>query len=144
RSAGAALTKVDDYETTLARRFARERLAALVAADPTLRSQSTATVAPPPGKLTSSAAPASAEIRKVALIVGNGGYKSVPRLDNPPRDARLIEDTLRGLGFQTVTLAPDLARDQFFTALRDFGREAEKADWAVVYYAGHGMEIGGI
>ena len=43
-----------------------------------------------------------------------------------------------------MTLAPDLARDQFFTALRDFGREAEKADWAVVYYAGHGMEIGGI
>jgi tetratricopeptide (TPR) repeat protein len=144
RSAGAALTKVDEYETTLARRFAKERLAALVAADPSLRSQSTAPVAPPPGKLTSSAAPVSAEIRKVALIVGNGGYKSVPKLDNPPRDARLIADTLRGLGFQTVTLAPDLARDQFFTALRDFGREAEKADWAVVYYAGHGMEIGGI
>lgn len=144
RSAGAALTKVDEYETTLARRFARERLAALVAADPSLRSQSTAPVAPPPGKLNSSASPASSAIRKVALIVGNGGYKSVPALANPPRDARLIADTMRGLGFQTVTLAPDLSRDQFFAALRDFGREAEKADWAVVYYAGHGMEIGGI
>jgi uncharacterized caspase-like protein len=82
--------------------------------------------------------------RKVALIVGNGAYRNVPKLDNPPRDAKLIADTLRSLGFATVTLAPDLARDQFFTALRDFGREAEKADWAVVYYAGHGMEIGGI
>src|SRR5439155_27317855 len=83
-------------------------------------------------------------IRKVALIVGNGAYRNVPKLDNPPRDAKLIADTLRGLGFATVTLAPDLGRDQFFAALRDFGREAEKADWAVVYYAGHGMEIGGI
>src|SRR5204863_2767948 len=43
-----------------------------------------------------------------------------------------------------LTLAPDVGRDQFFAALRDFGREAEKADWAVVYYAGHGMEIGGV
>lgn len=144
RSAGAALTKVDEYETTLARRFAKERLAALVAADPSLRSQSSAPVAPPSGKLTSSAAPAFAEVRKVALIVGNGAYNNVEKLANPPRDAKLIADTLRGLGFQTVTLAPDLTRDRFFGALRDFGREAEKADWAVVYYAGHGMEIGGI
>ena len=144
RSAGAALTKFDEYEITLARRFAKERLAVLVAADPSLRSQSTESVAPPAGKLPGSAAPASAAVRKVALIVGNGGYKSVPALANPPRDARLIADTLRGLGFQTVTLAPDLSRDQFFAALRDFGHEAERADWAVVYYAGHGMEIGGI
>lgn len=144
RSAGAALTKVDEYETTLARRFAKDRLATLVAADPSLRSQTPGPVVPPGGKLTSSAAPAASVTRKVALIVGNGAYRSVPRLDNPPRDARLIADTLRDLGFETVTLASDLARDQFFTALRDFGRNAEKADWAVVYYAGHGMEIGGI
>jgi tetratricopeptide (TPR) repeat protein len=141
RSAGAALTKVDDYETTRARGFARERLAALIAADPSLRSQATAPVVSPGGK---PAAPAAVGTRKVALIVGNGAYKSVPKLDNPPRDAKLIADTLRGLGFQTVTLASDLARDQFFAALRDFGREAEKSDWAVVYFAGHGMEIGGI
>jgi tetratricopeptide (TPR) repeat protein len=144
RSAGAALTKVDEYETTLARRFAKERLAALVAADPSLRSQSMEPVAPPAGKVTSPAAPAASTPRKVALIIGNGAYRNVQKLDNPPRDAKLIADTLRGLGFQTVTLAPDVTRDQFFAALRDFSREAEKADWAVVYYAGHGMEIGGI
>ena len=80
----------------------------------------------------------------MALIVGNGAYKNVQQLDNPPRDARLIADTFRGLGFATVTLAPDLTRDKFFAALRDFGAEAEKSDWAVVYYAGHGMEIGGV
>lgn len=142
RSAGAALTRVDDYETTQARRFARERLAALVAADPSLRKPS-----PSPGagaKPGAPAAPLASDTRKVALIVGNGAYRSVPKLDNPPRDARLIADTLRGLGFQTVTLASDLDRDRFFAALRDFGREAEKSDWAVVYFAGHGMEIGGV
>lgn len=144
RSAGAALTKVDEYETTLARRFAKERLAALVAADPSLRSLSTESVAPAPGKPAAPDAPAPLASRKVALIVGNGAYSNVEKLANPPRDAKLIADTLRGLGFQTVTLAPDLTRDKFFAALRDFGREAEKADWAVVYYAGHGMEIGGI
>lgn len=144
RSASAALTKFDEYEVGVARRFAKERLAVLVAADPSLRSQSTEPVAPPAGKPAAPAGPPVSVTRKVALIVGNGAYRSVPKLDNPPRDARLIADTLRGLGFQTVSLAADLGRDQFFAALREFGREAEKADWAVVYYAGHGMEIGGI
>ena len=123
RSAGAALTKVDDFETTLARRFAKERLEVLAAG----------------GKAAPAAGP-----RKVALIVGNGGYSNVDKLDNPPRDAKLMADTFRNLGFHTVTLAPDLTRDKFFATLRQFGSEAEKADWAVVYYAGHGMEIGGI
>jgi tetratricopeptide (TPR) repeat protein len=123
RSAGAALTKVDEFETTLARRFAKERLEVLAAG--------------------SKAVPAAGP-RKVALIVGNGSYSNVDKLDNPPRDAKLMADTFRNLGFHTVTLAPDLTRDKFFAALRQFGSEAEKADWAVVYYAGHGMEIGGI
>lgn len=38
----------------------------------------------------------------------------------------------------------DLTRDKFFEALKSFAEEAEKADWAVVYYAGHGFEIGGV
>jgi uncharacterized caspase-like protein len=81
---------------------------------------------------------------RIALIIGNGAYKNVHALDNPPRDARLIADSLKGLGFQTVTLANDLTRDKFFATLRAFAAEAEKADWAVVYYAGHGFEIGGV
>ena len=77
-------------------------------------------------------------------MIGNGAYKTVPALENPPRDARLIADTLKGIGFQTVTLANDLTRDRFFETLKTFAAEAEKADWAVVYYAGHGFEIGGV
>ncbi|KJC59610.1 hypothetical protein UP10_16915 [Bradyrhizobium sp. LTSPM299] len=140
RSASATLTKYDDTDTAIARRTAKERLAALMAVLP-----SPAAAAPPkpaPGKTVAPAEPAGP--RKVALIVGNGAYKNVQPLDNPPRDARLIASTFRELGFATVTLAPDLTRDKFFAALHEFGAEAEKSDWAVVYYAGHGMEIGGV
>ena len=122
RSAAYALTPFDNYDAKQAREKARARLVALM---PT--------------------APAGANAgRRVALIVGNGGYKNVPSLENPPRDAKLIAGTLRDLGFQTVTLANDLTRDRFFEALHAFASEAEKADWAVVYYAGHGLEIGGV
>lgn len=43
-----------------------------------------------------------------------------------------------------MTLANDLTRDKFFETLRAFASDAEKADWAVVYYAGHGFEVGGV
>jgi tetratricopeptide (TPR) repeat protein len=121
RSAAYALTPFDELDVAMARTAARDRLAALT---PQVSTGSTA--------------------RRVALIIGNGAYRNVHALDNPPRDARLIADALNAVGFQTVTLANDLTRDKFFDALHSFATEAEKADWAVVYYAGHGMEIGGI
>jgi len=122
RSAAFALTPYDNFETALARQIARERLAAL----------------------TPQAPAAPDKLRRIALIIGNGAYQNVHQLGNPPRDARLIAGALRDVGFQAVTLSNDLTRDQFFEALRAFATEAEKADWAVVYYAGHGFEIGGV
>jgi tetratricopeptide (TPR) repeat protein len=122
RSAAFALTPYDNFETALARQIARERLAALTPQAP--------------------AAPST--VRRIALIIGNGAYKSVHQLDNPPRDARLVASALRDIGFQTVTLTSDLTRDKFFDVLHTFASEAEKSDWAVVYYAGHGFEIGGV
>lgn len=121
RSAAFALTRYDDIETQRARVLARERLNAL-------------------GKAQAPATPG----RRIALVVGNSGYKNVSALPNPTRDANMIAATLRGVGFQTVTIANDLTRDKFFETLRAFAREAETADWAVVYYAGHGLEIGGV
>lgn len=121
RSAAFALTRYDDIDVAAARATAQQRLAALTEAG-------------------SSAATG----RRIALVIGNGAYKNVHALDNPPRDARLIADQLKTLGFQAVTLANDLTRDKFFETLRAFAGEAEKADWAVVYYAGHGFEIGGV
>ncbi|MCP3392534.1 caspase family protein [Bradyrhizobium sp. CCGB12] len=119
RAAAYSLTKFDEPEVARARAIAQERLAALT-----------------PG-----AAPAG---RRVALVIGNGAYTNVHALPNPPRDAKLIAGALRDVGFQSVISVGDLTRDEFFEALKTFAAEAEKADWAVVYYAGHGFEIGGV
>lgn len=91
----------------------------------------------------SQVAPASSD-RRVALVIGNAAYRNVPALTNPPRDAQAIADSLRKIGFQTVTLQSDLGREALINALREFAQLAEKADWAVVYYAGHGIEVGGV
>lgn len=90
-----------------------------------------------------SASSAQAPGRRVALVIGNGGYSGVPRLANPPRDAALIERTLRRAGFQTVATRTDLGRAGFEQALREFTRQAEGAEVALIYYAGHGMEMNG-
>ena len=132
-AANAVAARREDIDTTLARTVAKERLEALLG-----------TAAPTPAGKASPSTPQPAGPRKVALIIGNGAYRNVAPLANPPRDAKLIASTFRELGFATVTLAPDLTRDKFFATLHEFGMEAEKADWAVVYYAGHGMEIGGV
>ncbi len=81
--------------------------------------------------------------RRVALVIGNGGYETVARLANPPRDADLVARTLRNAGFESVTLAHDVTRAQFEEILRGFAEQAAGADWAVVYFAGHGIEMNG-
>ncbi|MGY4327040.1 tetratricopeptide (TPR) repeat protein [Bradyrhizobium sp. LB7.2] len=121
RAAAYSLTKFDELDVARARAIARERLAALTPQ-----------------------APAGSTGRRVALVIGNGAYKNVHALPNPPRDSKMIASVLRDVGFQTVISVSDLTRDKFFEALQTFAAEAEKADWAVVYYAGHGFEIGGV
>src|SRR5262249_47860523 len=75
RSAAFALTPFDEIDVAKARATARERLEAL----------------------TASGASGSVKTQRVALIVGNGAYRNVHALDNPPRDAKLIADSLKGL-----------------------------------------------
>jgi tetratricopeptide (TPR) repeat protein len=82
--------------------------------------------------------------RRIALVVGNSGYSAVPALPNPRRDAEAIAAGLRRAGFQSVTVENDLTREKLFNALSNFARAAEGADWAVVYFAGHGIEVGGV
>lgn len=81
---------------------------------------------------------------RIALVIGNSAYKNVPSLPNPERDAEAVADALKATGFETVTLKTNLNRDQLVQTLRAFAAQAEKSDWAVIYYAGHGMEVGGI
>lgn len=104
-----------------------------------------APTAPAPAAGAPSAFPSSPEFgRRVALVIGNSAYKDAPALTNPTRDAAAIASTLQGLGFQSVTLQTDLGREKMIDALRNFARQAALADWAVVYFAGHGMEVGGV
>lgn len=82
--------------------------------------------------------------RRVALVIGNSAYKNVSALTNPKSDAATIAASLRQVGFQSVTLLNDLDRNKLTEALQKFAEVAETADWSVVYFAGHGMEIGGV
>jgi tetratricopeptide (TPR) repeat protein len=81
---------------------------------------------------------------RVALVVGNGAYRNVPALENPTKDAAAVAKALEGVGFTVVKLADDLPRDALLQALHVFSLAAAKAEWATVYYAGHGMEVGGV
>lgn len=99
----------------------------------------TAKLSPPPEPL--AAADKQALGRRIALIIGNSSYAAVPALKNPPMDARAIADTLTSLGFEKVTLKLDLDRQATWTVLAEFAEDAARADWAVVYYAGHGIEL---
>jgi hypothetical protein len=79
---------------------------------------------------------------RVALVVGNGAYTRVPALPNPPRDALDISGALEHLGF-TVTRLSNAGAADMRKALVEFGRAAEGSKIAMVFYAGHGMEVGG-
>jgi Caspase domain len=79
---------------------------------------------------------------RVALVIGNGAYQKVQALPNPPRDASNVADALQQLGFN-VTHLIDSDRPQMNKALSDFAAAAAKADTAIVFYAGHGIEAGG-
>lgn len=86
--------------------------------------------------------PVAGWAENIALVIGNSDYRTVPTLPNPVHDANAVARALRQQGFQVVT-ATDMTRAQMLTALRDFRNRADQADIAMVYYAGHGMEIGG-
>jgi len=78
---------------------------------------------------------------KHALVIGNGAYTIDP-LKNPPLDARLMSETLTSLGFK-VTRTTDLDRQGMIDALDTFTRTLPKNGIALVYFAGHGMQIEG-
>jgi uncharacterized caspase-like protein len=86
--------------------------------------------------------PALAE-KRVALVLGNSNYQNVAPLANPVNDSSKIATTLKDAGFDVVDSRRDLAAAETRRALRDFADRARDADIAVVYYAGHGIEVDG-
>jgi tetratricopeptide (TPR) repeat protein len=81
--------------------------------------------------------------RRVALVMANSNYGSMGRLANPGNDGRAIAASLRRLGFAEVIERYDLGHAAMGSALKDFGDRTAEADWAVVYFAGHGIELNG-
>lgn len=81
--------------------------------------------------------------KRVAFVVGNGTYKNVARLPNPPIDARAMASLLRNVGFEVVE-GIDLTRDKMTERLLEFGERTRGADIAVFFYAGHGIAVDGV
>ena len=86
--------------------------------------------------------PAFAE-KRVALVMGNSAYQNVIRLVNPANDSGAMSATLKSAGFDVVELKRDLKAAEMRRALRDFADNVRDADVAIVYFAGHGIEIDG-
>jgi hypothetical protein len=79
---------------------------------------------------------------RIALVVGNSAYGNVPALPNPANDAADVSQSLQRLGFSVTTLS-DAKFDTMRRALIEFGRAARGAQMAIVFFAGHGVEIAG-
>jgi hypothetical protein len=81
--------------------------------------------------------------KRVALVIGNSAYENAPKLTNPVNDGNTMAATLKGAGFDVVDNRHDMSAAEIRRALRDFADRAQNADIAVVYYAGHGIEVDG-
>jgi uncharacterized caspase-like protein len=92
-------------------------------------SAATAAAQPVPGK-------------RVALVIGVGEYSDVRKLSSAVRDAYAVEAALRKLGFKVV-VEPDRSKRRLSTALDDFVEDNRGADLALVFFAGHGVQISG-
>src|SRR5690606_33168202 len=86
--------------------------------------------------------PGPAFAERVALVIGNGSYRNANALPNPPKDAAAIAAKLEALDFR-VTRAIDADLEGMRAALSDFGREAEGAEVALIFFAGHGLQVEG-
>ncbi|MCK7615854.1 caspase family protein [Roseibium sediminicola] len=80
--------------------------------------------------------------KRLALVVGIAGYDNAPDLANTTNDGKLISDTLNALNFR-VSEHFDIGLEEFRNLLKQFAFDAETADVALVYFAGHGIEVGG-
>src|SRR5882724_9152437 len=83
--------------------------------------------------------------QRVALVIGNSNYQTAPQLANPNNDARSVAQLLNSAGFE-VTVATDQTRNDMVRGLQDFSNKV--ADHgpntvAMVYYAGHGVQLAG-
>jgi uncharacterized caspase-like protein len=92
--------------------------------------------------LLAASAPSAAQGKRVALVIGMGAYQHLSSLNNPVPDAKAIAAALKEHGFD-VSEHYNLDRADLLDVLEAFKREATNAEVALIYYAGHGMEVEG-
>ena len=80
--------------------------------------------------------------KRTALIIGNAHYTHAGPLANPANDANDIATALKELGFNVV-LGLDLDKPAFDAKVREFSASLADADTAVLFYAGHGLQVAG-
>jgi formylglycine-generating enzyme required for sulfatase activity len=85
---------------------------------------------------------ASAE-KRAALVIGNSSYRNVPSLPNPVNDATEVAALFRASGFSVVDIRHNLGISEMRRAISDFAEVAADVDVAVIYFAGHGIEVDG-
>jgi hypothetical protein len=99
-------------------------------------------IPPPPQPPGDAKAPVIPTDTRLALVIGNSKYTNLPKLANPTNDAEAIAETLGKMGYGTRLLLnaseQDLRRE-----VRKFAADSNKADVALVFYAGHGAQLNG-
>jgi uncharacterized caspase-like protein len=83
--------------------------------------------------------------QRVALVIGNSAYQNVAQLPNPSNDAKAVAQLLNTAGFEVIS-ATDLDHNQMIQVIQDFsGKIASRGPntVAMVYYAGHGVQLAG-
>jgi uncharacterized caspase-like protein len=81
--------------------------------------------------------------RRIALVIGNSSYQHAGQLANPANDANAVVTMLKAAGFASVEVRRDLGIAEMRRVLGDFSEAARDADMALLFYAGHGIEVDG-
>jgi Caspase domain len=81
--------------------------------------------------------------RRVALVIGNSNYQNSARLANPESDASAIGLLLKNARFDVVEVHQNMSGADMRRSIRNFSETTKDADIALVFYAGHGIEVGG-
>ena len=95
-----------------------------------------------PIEATNAVGPAGPVERRVALVIGNGGYQHASTLENPTEDARGMVAALRALRFEVLE-GFDLTVSRMDEVLSAFAQKIDDADAALLFYAGHGLQVNG-
>lgn len=83
--------------------------------------------------------------QRLALVIGNSNYKNAPQLQNPDNDAEAMAQFLNSAGFEVVA-ATDLTQNDMLRVVQDFSAKVSARGpntVAMVYYAGHGVQLAG-